>query len=116
MLLHFLPGLIMFAITVAFVIIMFVPVTVFPQKNELINFYWVGFWMFLAMIAALAGGSNTLILLRYDAQSFANAILFSMVLCFVIFVMFGWFRLSATALWAGLRRLLSLWKQNKSML
>lgn len=111
MLLQFLPALIMFAITVAFVTIMFVPVTVFPQKNELINFYWAGFWIFLAMIASLAGGSNTLMLLRYDAQNFSNAILFAMVVCFVIFVMFGWFRLSATALLAGAKKLLSLRKK-----
>lgn len=102
MLVQILPGLIMFAITLAFVTLFFIPVTAFKQKNELIRFYWVGVWVFLAMIAAFSGGSQTLVLFDYDAQNVATAMLTSLTVCFVIFVMFGWFRLSFSALKAGI--------------
>ena len=65
----------MFAITLVFVTLFFIPVTVMKQKNELIRFYWVGTWLFLAMIAAFAGGSQTLLLLDYDADNVATAML-----------------------------------------
>lgn len=91
----------MFAITLAFVTLFFIPVTVFKQKNELIRFYWVGMWVFIAMIAAFAGGSETLILFHYDVGNVPVALLTSLTVCFVLFVMFGWFRLSFSAIVAG---------------
>lgn len=93
----------MFAITLAFVTLMFVPVTAFKQKNELIRFYWVGVWLFLAMIAAFSGGSETLALLKYDAGNVPIALLSALTVCFVIFVMFGWFRLSFAAISAAVK-------------
>ena len=93
----------MFAITLAFVTLFFIPVTAFKQKNELIRFYWVGVWLFIAMIAAFSGGSQTLLLLDYDAQNVATAMLTPLTVCFVIFVMFGWFRLSFSAILAGIK-------------
>ena len=102
MLIQILPGLIMFAITLAFVTLMFIPVTAFKQKNELIRFYWVGVWVFLAMIAAFAGGSETLTLLRYDVGGVPVTLLNSLTVCFVLFVMFGWFRLSFSAIYASI--------------
>ena len=99
---QFLPGLIMFAITLAFVTLMFVPVTAFKQKNELIRFYWVGVWLFLAMIAAFSGGSETLTLLRYDVGNVPVALLSALTVCFVLFVMFGWVRLSFAAIHAAI--------------
>lgn len=93
----------MFAITLAFVTLMFVPVTAFKQKNELIRFYWVGVWLFLAMIAAFSGGSETLALLKYDTGNVPIALLSALTVCFVIFVMFGWFRLSFAAISATVK-------------
>ena len=91
----------MFAVTLTFVTLFFIPVTVFKQKNELIRFYWVGAWVFMAMIAAFSGGKETLSLLHYDAESVSTAMLTSLTVCFVLFVMFGWFRLSFSAILAG---------------
>jgi len=112
MLTQFLPGLIMFAITLAFVTLFFIPVTAFKQKNELIQFYWVGVWVFIAMIAAFAGGSETLTLFHYDVGNVPVALLTSLTVCFVLFVMFGWFRLSFSALYAGISYWIS--KRKKS--
>lgn len=103
MLVHILPGLIMFAITLAFVTLFFIPVTAFKQKNDLIRFYWVGAWIFLAMIAAFSGGAETLSLFHYDAGNVPLALLSALTVCFVIFVMFGWFRLSFAAIGAGIK-------------
>lgn len=92
----------MFAITLIFVTMFFIPVTTCKQKNELIRFYWVGIWLFMAMITAFAGGSQTLLLLGYDAHNAATAILSSLTVCFVLFVMFGWCRLSFSAIQSGI--------------
>jgi len=102
MLIQFLPSLIMFLITLVFVTLMFIPVTVFKQKNELIRFYWVGVWIFIAMITAFAGGAETLKLLDYDAENISIAWLTALTVCFVLFVVFGWFRLSFAAIRATL--------------
>ena len=91
----------MFSITFVFVTLMFIPVTVFKQKNELIRFYWVGVWLFIAMIAAFSGGAETLKLLNYDAGTIPVTFLTSLTACFVLFVMFGWFRLSFSAIVAA---------------
>lgn len=101
MLIHILPGLIMFAITLTFVTLFFIPVTAFKQKNELIRFYWVGVWVFIALITAFAGASETLTLLRYEVGNVPTALLTSLTICFVLFVIFGWFRLSFSAIMAG---------------
>lgn len=92
----------MFAITLAFVTLFFIPVTAFKQKDELIRFYWIGIWVFLALIAAFSGGAETLTLFRYDVTLSSNALLSALVICFVIFVVFGWFRLSFKAITAGI--------------
>jgi len=88
----------MFTITFVFVTLFFMPVTMFKQKNELIRFYWAGTWIFLAMIAAFSGGSETLRLLKYDAGQMPAAILSGLTVSFVLFVVFGWFRLSFSAI------------------
>lgn len=105
MLSNILPALIMFLITVGLTTLFLVPVTKFPQKNELINFYWAGFWLFLVAIVAISGGVNTLMILDFNTYAFSNAVLFATVICFVLFVMFGWFRLSAMALLAGAKKI-----------
>ncbi|WP_409433688.1 hypothetical protein ACJ3XI_04060 [Litorimonas sp. RW-G-Af-16] len=105
MIANLLPAVIMFAITVSVATLFFVPVTRFPAKNELINFYWAGFWVFLAVIASIAGGVNTLMIVDFNSYAIANALLFATISCFICFVVFGWFRLSATALLAGAARI-----------
>ncbi len=100
-----LPAIIMFFITVIFAALFFVPATKFPQKNKLINFYWSGFWIYLALIAAFAGASNILLILQYDAMSFSNAALMGISASFVLFVMFAWARLSSSAFIALFKRL-----------
>jgi hypothetical protein len=97
----------MFSITLVFVTLLIVPVTAFKQKNELIHFYWVGVWAFLAMIAAFSGGWETLKLLKYDAGNVPVAMLSALIACFVCFVMFAWFRLSFAAIRAGVTRFLN---------
>ncbi len=95
MLAHSLPVLIMFLYTILTVSLFFIPITKFPRKNKLLNFYWVGFWTFLVMIAAFAGGENTLKMLEYDASGTSKVILAGISASFVFFVMFAWFRFSA---------------------
>lgn len=95
---QFIPALIMFAITVGVTSILCMPIFGLPLKNKLVNFYWSGVWVFLMMISAVAGAMNTLLLLDVPAEPIATIYLTALTLCFVIFVMFGWFRLSAKAI------------------
>jgi len=98
MLAQILPVLIMFLFTVFCAALFFVPITRFPRKNKLINFYWVGFWLFLVIISALAGSQNTLDIMGYDVSRSAKFLLAGITVSFVLFVMFAWFRLSAKAI------------------
>ncbi len=94
---QFLPAATMFLLTAFFATLLFLPITKFPQKSPLVRFYWVGFWLFMVAIWTVAGGMNTLMLFEFNSYRFAEAVLFSTTLCFILFVMFGWFRLSALA-------------------
>lgn len=87
-------ALIMFFITVLVTSAFWWPMTRFPRKNALINFYWAGFWTFLALITALAGAQSTLTIMGQDVSHFSAAILGALTLTFVIFVMFAWARLA----------------------
>lgn len=98
MLAQYLPVIIMFLYTILTATLFFIPITRFPRKNKLLNFYWVGFWTFLVMITAFAGGDNTLRILGYDASGTSKIILAAISASFVFFVMFAWFRLSAKAI------------------
>jgi len=104
MLAQFLPAAIMFGITAAVTSLLCMPVVGFPLKNKLVNFYWAGFWIFLMMISAVAGAMNTLIILDVPAEQTANIYLSILTMCFIIFVVFGWFRLSSKALAHGITR------------
>jgi hypothetical protein len=104
MLWNIMPASIMFLITIGFVSLFFIPIVAFQRPNKIVNFYWVGVWLFLAMITAIAGAQNTLMLLKYDANLFSEALLFSIVASFVFFVVFAWFRLSSVALWYGVKK------------
>lgn len=92
----YIAAMVMFLITVIIVSALFVPAT-YERKNDLVNFYWVGVWMFLGLIFCIAGAEQTLMLLGVDASQMSERILFAGTLCFVIFVVFGWARLSGHA-------------------
>lgn len=85
---------VMFIITVAAASMFWWPMTRFPRKSPLVNFYWAGFWTFLAMIAALSGAQATLTIMGQDVSRFSAAVLGALTLTFVIFVMFAWARLA----------------------
>ncbi|WP_026940886.1 hypothetical protein [Hellea balneolensis] len=106
MMAQILPALIMFTITAAVTSLLCMPMLGFPMKNKLVNFYWSGVWIFLMMISAIAGAMNTLIILDVPAEQVANIYLSILTVCFVIFVVFGWFRLSAKAITHVIMRLI----------
>lgn len=99
-----LPALIMFAITAGITSVLCMPIFAFPLKNKIVNFYWAGVWVFLMMISAVAGAMNTLLILDVPAEKTATIYLSILTMCFIIFVMFGWFRLSAKAIAVGITR------------
>ncbi|WP_233345421.1 hypothetical protein [Litorimonas taeanensis] len=74
------------------------------RKNKLLNFYWVGCWIFLGMITSVSGAQNTLMLLGYNADAVSESVLSGFVLSFIFFVVFAWFRLSSSALWFGVKK------------
>lgn len=100
-----LPSLIMFSITVVIVGLCCLP-TLLSSKSSLLNFYWAGFWGFIAMIAVVAGGEQTLMLSGYDAPGPIHQVKMILTLCFVLFVVFAWFRLSGAMLVATVRRII----------
>lgn len=95
---HVLPVFIMFLYTVLTASLFFIPITRFPRKTKLFNFYWVGFWGFLVAIAALAGGDNVLKIGGYDASETSILVLATVTAGFILFVVVAWFHLSAKAI------------------
>ncbi len=100
---HYQPALIMFTVTFIVTTLLFVPATRISFRSELTNFYWRGFWTLLAIISSLAGGMNTLMLMRVDAQAFSEAALAGTLAAYVLFVMFAWFRLVGAAAFSFLK-------------
>ena len=100
----------MFAITAGVTSLLCMPIFAFKLKNKLVNFYWAGVWVFLMLISSVAGAMNTLMLLDVPAEQIATIYLSILTLCFVLFVMFGWFRLSAKAITHGIMRGISKFK------
>lgn len=88
---------IMFTITVVMVSAFFLPAT-YERKSPVVNFYWVGVWMFLGLILCISGAQQTVRMLGIDASDFSELLLLCATLSLVIFVMFGWFRLSGLAM------------------
>jgi|GEM_PF-972131 len=97
MLAQLLPATIMLAITIAVCLFFLIPILFFPQKNPVVNFYWSGFWFFLILVSGISGLINTLALLDIQLYSLGNSLLIATVTSFVLFVVFGWFRLTAHA-------------------
>ncbi len=99
----FLPSLIILAITV--VTLACANCRHVSKHPPLVNFYWGGTWFFIGPIAAIAGSAKTMILADYDSPELAMRLKSSATLCFVIFIVFGWFRLSGATLVAGVWRI-----------
>jgi len=92
------PAMIMFLITIAFSALCLLPMIFYKQSNAIANFYWRGLWMFLALISGLAGGNSTLMLLGFPTDiDVTQAIITGVLAAFVLFVVFGWFRLAGLA-------------------
>lgn len=90
----FTPTMIMFFLTVGFSAVFFFPSLRFPAKNALVNFYWSGLWVFLALIVAVSGAKETLTLAGQDVSVFSMALTTALIVTFVMFIMFGWARLA----------------------
>ncbi|NNE57593.1 MAG: hypothetical protein HKN36_05755 [Hellea sp.] len=101
---QYLPTLIMLAITVAFTALILFP-TRFKFGTDLVRFYWIGFWVFLAMISFVAGGSQVLSLAGFQIDDIAVAALTGILTSFVLFVVFAWVRLAGAAMFEGFRRI-----------
>ena len=102
---YLLSGLMMFLVTIFVTGVILIPSTKYPRSNKLINFYWLGFWVYLAMIASISGAANTLMLLEYEAMPFANAVLTGLTASFIVFVIFAWVRFSGALLITGVRHI-----------
>jgi hypothetical protein len=99
------PAMIMLIITLCFAGLFLLP-TLFKMSSAMVNFYWTGFWVFLALIATVAGLEQTLLLAGLDMRWATQAVLNGVSLAFVAFVVFAWFRLSGAVLIAGFKRLI----------
>lgn len=88
---------IMFMVTVGVASLFLIPMTKFQHKSKLINFYWSGFWIFLAVIAGTAGGSSTLMILGTEDQALSNMVFSALITSYVAFVIIGWCHLSGKA-------------------
>lgn len=95
---QYIAAAIMFFITVGVSALFWLPVEKIVQKCEIVNFYWMGFWAFLGGLTALAGAQSVLTILGQDVQGLASALLAGVTASFVMFVMFGWGRLSLRGL------------------
>lgn len=99
---QYLPALIMFLITVGFASLFFLPATLYKRESSIFNFYWFGFWGFLALITGIAGGASTLMLIGVESVAFTNATIAGVMTAYVGFVVFAWFRLVGTSLFKWL--------------
>lgn len=95
---------IMFMATVVFSALFFIPVTHFKRKTPLMNFYWSGFWVFLALITSFAGGGSTLMLLGENALTVSDAFVTLLMAGFIAFVVLGWMHISGHYVMRTLKR------------
>ena len=102
--LQFFPAVIMFIFTVAFTSLFLIPVTSYTPKDAIAAFYWRGVWIFLSAICAVSGAANTVKMMGYGVQSVSESILLSLLVTFVVFIMFAWVRLAGKAVWHGVKR------------
>lgn len=90
------PTLIMIVSTVIVTGFMLLP-TKLKFGTPLIRFYWRGFWVFLSLISFIAFGSAAFKVAGYANDIYSVALLEGLVVAFVVFVMFAWFRLAGQA-------------------
>lgn len=99
---HYIPSIIMTIITLIFVIIVLLPILA-KFGSPLLRFYWAGFWIYIALIGLIAGGSTAIMISGTDIEQQSNAVLSGIVMSFVLFVFFAWFRLVGQTLKNGFK-------------
>ena len=109
--LQLIPASIMFVFTFAFASVFLIPATSYSPKNAVVGFYWNGVWAFLSAICAFAGAQQTLGMLDIPAKVTGDVFLQILILTFVIFVVFGWFRLAGKAALYSVSRFLTAYKK-----
>lgn len=97
------PAIVMSLITLIVCLMFLLPIR-FKFGTNLVRFYWNGFWMFLALISLIAGGSEVLRLSGFSIEKISIATLSGIMASFIVFVVFAWFRLAGAALVTGVRR------------
>lgn len=98
------PTLIMLTITFVAMGILLLP-TLVKYDSKLVNFYWKGFWRFLALIAFIAGGATALSLKGIPVDPVSNIILTGVMYVYIAFVVLAWFHLCGATFAKGLRSL-----------
>jgi len=91
---NFTPSFIMFVATVAMTTVFIIPILRIRIKHDLTRFYWSGFWIFLALITAFAGGQQILLLADVQAEKASTFYLAGLIAAYITFVVFAWFRLT----------------------
>lgn len=95
----FTPSLLMFIATVLVSGLLIMPALKVRINHDLARFYWRGFWLFLCIIAAFAGGQQILLLAGVDVSNASVFYLGGLTASYIIFVIFAWFRLTWVTLW-----------------
>lgn len=93
------PSFIMFIATVAFTALFIIPILRIQIKHDLSRFYWRGFWIFLALISAFAGGQQILKLAGVEVEKASMFYLVGLTTAYISFVIFAWFRLTWVTIW-----------------
>lgn len=102
------PSFIMFIATVAMTTLFIIPILRIRIKHDLTRFYWSGFWVFLALIAAFAGGQQILLLADIEVEKASTFYLAGLMAAYITFVVFAWFRLT----WVSLSGLaMGVWRR-----
>lgn len=91
---QFIAASLMFFITIAMTSVFWYPAYKISIKNNIVKFYWVGFWAFLGAISAFAGAQAVLVILGQNVENTAGAILAGITAAFIMFVVFAWGRLT----------------------
>jgi len=96
---NFTPSLIMFIATVSITALLIMPILKVYIKHDLTRFYWRGFWIFLALISAFAGGQQILLLAGVEVEKASVFYLAGLTAAYITFVVFAWFRLTWVTIW-----------------
>jgi len=95
---------IMFMVTVLTASLFCIPIVYFARKSRVVNFYWIGFWLFLATITGCAGAANTLMLMGGESVETYTPLLTALVTAYVGFVILAWFHLSGKVIFKVFKR------------